>query len=636
MSSPPTISKQRAQWFKITAILLPFLLLFTLEGVLRLVSYGKDYPLFVADANSPTSWVMNPEVSEKYFSNNANATIGYQEPFPMEKGTNTFRIFVLGASTAVGYPYLHNGSFHRHLQHRLNRTFPDKTIEVTNLALTAVNSYTVLDFAEQLVDYQPDAVLIYAGHNEYYGALGVGSTTAIGSSPALVRLMLQLRELRVVQLLTNTLHLFKPTASPSDLQENLMKRMTAEQSIAYNSDLYQKGIQQYKANLTAALSILDEHEIPTFISTLVSNEKDLTPFVSDSIQEESSANYFYQLGQKAYQQADFSVAKQHFIKAKELDMLRFRAPEAMNDVIRELTKQFLQVYLVDARAHLESSIPHRIVGNEVLLEHVHPNQLGYSLIADAFYQRLRKENIIDADWELASDWKTAYQAMPITEVDSLKGAYEIMILKEGWPFYEPITDLDTANRSLPEAIAGALAVQQISWEEAMERLYQHYYQNKNYPEALKVAEAITLEHPHEAQFFTKAAGLALQLNDITKASYLFQRALTLEKSAVLARKIAINFIKADALEAALPYLQYITKQESGDMMSFRLISAIKSVQSLSERRSSVTDDAKTLIRLAENYLLLGKQDIAKEYLESVLNQDSTNPQALKLMKKIQN
>ncbi|MGB3585391.1 MAG: hypothetical protein WBA23_02570, partial [Tunicatimonas sp.] len=374
----------------------------------------------------------------------------------------------------------------------------------------------------------------------------------------------------------------------------------------------------------------------TFISTLVSNEKDLAPFVSDSTQEESSADHFYQLGQQAYQQADFTVAKQHFVKAKELDMLRFRAPEALNDIIHELTEQFSQVHLVDAREHLESNVPHRIIGNEVLLEHVHPNQRGYSLIADAFYQRLREEKMIESDWELASDWKEAYAAMPITEVDSLKGAYEIMILKEGWPFYEPITDLDTANRTLPEAIAGALAVQQISWEEAMERLYQHYYQNKNYTEALKVAEGITLEHPRESQFFTKAAGLALQINNIQKADYLFQRALVLEESTTLARKIAINFIKVDALDAALSYLQYIRERESTDMMSFRLIGAIKSILAVSKSDSLAENDTETLTKLAESYLLLGKQNAAEKYLKTVLVQAPDHKPALQLMKKIQN
>ncbi|MEM6842448.1 MAG: SGNH/GDSL hydrolase family protein [Bacteroidota bacterium] len=634
MNQPTTIPHQRERWFKAIAVALPFVLLLLLEGILRLAGYGQSYPLFVASEDYADHWVMNLQVSEKYFLEQANATVGYQEAFPMEKDSNAFRIFVLGASTAVGYPYLYNGSFHRWLQYRLNRTFPDKNIEIINLALTAVNSYTVLDFAQQLIDYEPDAVLIYAGHNEYYGALGVGSTTTISSNPTLVRLALELREYRIVQLITSALNLFKPSVLEPDLQENLMKRMTAEQAIAYNSDLYQKGIQQYQENMTAALSFLSEQGISTFVSTLVSNKKDLPPFISDSTLEKSAQDY-YELGKTAYNQQDFALAKQHFVQAKELDQLRFRAPEAMNDIIRQLAEQLSEVYLVDAQERLQAFVPNGIIGQEVLLEHVHPNLLGYSLLADAFYQTLRAEDMISEDWQQASTWQQAHHEMPITEVDSLKGSYEVMILKEGWPFYQPITDLDTTNRSLPEAIAGALAVQQISWQEAMERLYQYYYQNQSYEEALRVAEAVTLERPQEPQFFTKAAGLALELDRIQKADYLFQRALRLESSVPLARKIAINFIKADALEAASPYLQFVMEKEPTDLFSFRLAEAIESVQDWTEESVSLQNDTEKMTRIAESYLLLGKQDTAEVYLQRVLAQKPTHTQALNLMKMIQ-
>ena len=628
MTHPPTLSQQRTRWFKAIAILLPLVALFLLEGVLRLVGYGQEYPLFVV-SDEPGHVVMNPRVSEKYFTNSRDATIGFQEPFSLEKGPNTFRIFVLGASTAVGYPYLHNGSFHRWLQYRLNRTFPDKPIEVINLALTAVNSYTVGDFAHQLPDYQPDAVLIYAGHNEYYGALGVGSTSAIGSTPILVRLVLYLREYRIVQWLTSVIHTFRPSPSESDLSENLMKRMAAQQAIPYQSDLYHQGIRQYETNMTDALSFLNKNNIPTFISTLVSNEKDLRPFISDTTQAEVSAAHYYQVGQQQYAQGNFAAAKQAFVQAKEWDMLRFRAPEAMNKVIVELAKRFPQVHLVDAKAHFESMSPHRIVGQEMLLEHVHPNLRGYAQLADAFYQQLQEKKMIEADWSKAMDARTLQQEMPITAVDSLAGAYEVMILKEGWPFYQPITEADTAQRTLPEAIAGALAVRQISWEEAMERLYQYYYQNQQYEPALKVAEAVTLEHPDQPQFFTKAAGLALQLNNFAKADYLFQRALSLNPSATLARKIAVNFIQADAFATALPYLEYTAEHAPNDRLIPRLIEAIKAVET-----DTLSHDPSAMTQLAEHYAVLGKQEQATIYLQDVLANDPANSRARALLEKL--
>ncbi|HEX3933140.1 MAG TPA: hypothetical protein VHW43_00585, partial [Puia sp.] len=145
------------------ALLLPFLVLFLLEAGLRIFDYGYDTSLFIGYPSDQRYLVLNPNASRKYFTDPAMAPTGNSEPFLKLKAENTSRIFVLGESTTIGYPYFHNGSFHRWLQYRLMRTFPGRSFEIINLSVTAVNSYTVLGFAKELVDYQPDAVLIYSG-----------------------------------------------------------------------------------------------------------------------------------------------------------------------------------------------------------------------------------------------------------------------------------------------------------------------------------------------------------------------------------------------------------------------------------------------------------------------------------------
>jgi hypothetical protein len=269
-------------FFRVFALALPFLLLALAEGALRLLDYGHDLRLFQEDPDNKGYWVMNRYASAKFFSDTANATIGNRELFRQQKGANTFRVFVLGESTTIGYPYMHNGSFHRWLQYRLLHTFPNKNFEIINLLLTAVNSYTVLDFGRQLVDYAPDAVLVYTGHNEYYGALGVGSTSRIGHHSALVKAWLALQDFRLVQGLNHLLATLRQglAGNPVDVRESLMKRMAADQHIPYGSERYARGIRQFEANLNALCRQLSEKQIPVFLSTLVSNEKDLPPFIS--------------------------------------------------------------------------------------------------------------------------------------------------------------------------------------------------------------------------------------------------------------------------------------------------------------------------------------------------------------------
>ena len=128
--------------FKFIAILLPFVLLLMLEAGLRVFGYGHDLHLFVEDKENTACWVMNKHASERYFTNKENYTIGVFESFRKKKSPGTFRIFVLGESTTIGFPYMASASFDRWLYYRLMHTFPDRDFEIVNVSLTAVNSYS--------------------------------------------------------------------------------------------------------------------------------------------------------------------------------------------------------------------------------------------------------------------------------------------------------------------------------------------------------------------------------------------------------------------------------------------------------------------------------------------------------------
>jgi hypothetical protein len=91
---------------------------------------------------------------------------------------------ILGESSAAGFPFEPNGGFSRFLDQRLSILYPKKKFEIVNLGIAAINSYAIMDILEDVIDQKPDLVLIYTGHNEYYGALGAASVTSIASSPA--------------------------------------------------------------------------------------------------------------------------------------------------------------------------------------------------------------------------------------------------------------------------------------------------------------------------------------------------------------------------------------------------------------------------------------------------------------------
>ncbi len=635
------LNKRKILVFKIVALLLPILLLCLFEIALRIAGFGQEYSLFIPDAKRESYLVMNPRVSEKYFNEQQNATAGNYEPFKKHKEENSFRIFVLGESTTIGYPYLHNGSFHRWLQYRLSHTFPEKHIEIINVSLTAVNSYTVLDFARQLVPHKPDAVLIYTGHNEYYGAMGVCTTNGIANYPAIVRFTLLLREFRLTQFIHYVIsNISKQDASKIDLHENLMRRMALGQLVPFKSKMYYQGIKQFRSNLTKILNVLTTNGIPVFVSNVVSNEKDMKPLISDTTHVELSAIHQFKLAEQAYQNKEFSNAQMLYRKARELDLLRFRAPDTINYIIKKVSDDFPLVFYVDTQAVMEEHSPHGIIGKETLLEHVHPNLFGYALLSDAFYQALKNAKLLSYPPVNEISFAKLQEEMPVTIVDSLSAVYEIMMLKEGWPFNEPMPPDTTTERSFEEKVAGGLAVKQYSWHEAMLLLGRHYEKEKMYSNALRVSEALALEYPVDLSYNLQAGQFAFRISYWEKALHYYRIADRISPDIDKAKRIAQLLFKLNKLEESIHYLKKIMAIDERGQVFGEVLVTVKEIIEIEKQHNILTQvntsryEVETMNKLAINYSIIGNLDKAREIIENVLEQDPDNQLSQQILKEI--
>ncbi|MFB0497250.1 lysophospholipase L1-like esterase [Mucilaginibacter sp. OAE612] len=602
---PQQLSRKKLRWFRVTAFSIPVLILLLAEGLLRLFNYGHDTSLFVKYPDDHNYWVINKYASEKYFTDTANATQGNIEPFKVEKAKNTFRIFVLGESTTAGYPYLHNGSFHRWLQYRLMHTYPDINFEVINVSLTAVNSYTVLDFGKQVVNYQPDAILIYTGHNEYYGALGIGSTSHIANNRFLVQTVLALKQFRLVQLVNDIIGSLKPAANP-DQRENLMKRMARHQGIPYRSESYKAGIAQFKNNMTELCQFMHDKNVPVFLSTLVNNEKDLKPFIGDG--SDTSANMMYAGANDAYQSGKYVQAKQEYIKAKEFDLLRFRAPEAMNGIITALSKQYSNVHLVNCRAVFEQHSPNGILGKETLLEHVHPNLYGYALMSEAFYQSVKNARLIKARPDKEMSLAELLNRMPVTKIDSLYGAYTIMMLETGWPFNKPIPAGFRRGDDIASQLAGALSVNRINWLDAMDQLFKYSMKAGDKKTALKAVEAVMLEKPQNTTYPIYAGRLSFELGDHEGAAFYFKKAYELDPSFANTQNMYLVFLKSDQPAKAIPYIDSAIQQHPSDIELVNLKAIVAEIIRLKNMAGK-----KSNMQIAADYHAIGADEAATKY-----------------------
>ena len=260
--------------------------------------------------------------------------------------------------------------------------------------------------------------------------------------------------------------------------------------------------------------------------------------------------------------------------AKELDALRFRAPEALNTIIKDIAHAHKGVTLVDTRDLFEKHAAAGILGKETLLEHVHPNLQGYALLSEAFYQSLRQAGLLPAS-SAEMPLEALKKQMPVTIMDSLKGEYEMMILKEGWPFNIPMPAEEKREKTEEEKLAGALVVKQISWRAAMGRLQQHYAAAKDTAAMLRVAEALALDDPLNAVYFDNAGKLSIALGLHRQAVNYLSKAFRMENSFERARMLFVILLKMDRPEEALPYVRYAAANNTSRFNLNELLSFVQ-------------------------------------------------------------
>lgn len=422
--------------FRLVSISIPFLLLVIIEIVLRISGTGQNYKLFVEkEIDGVGYYVMNPDICSKYFGSTSYSQT-QNRYFRKVKGEDTYRIFVLGSSTAVGFPYTNNLSFPAHLERLLQVSLPEKQIEVINTSITAVNSFTLLDFHRMIQNYEPDMVLFYAGHNEFYGAMGSASESAAGTWRWFKLINLRLNDLRIYQGLKDLTasKRNKSQSNETSVTRTLMERIASQEDIEYGGKVYQKTLAHFEKNLDRICNISRKKGVPLIVSNLVSNILDLEPFSSVESELYPPACQVYEDACRKITEGKINEARDAFSYARDLDGIRFRASSDINNMIRNTTAKY-GIQLVEMLAEFESASEYGIVGNDLMTEHVHPNKLGYFLMAKAFYAPIM--GIINEDPTRVmnnSELVKAYENIPFTAYDEAFARLIIQSLMSGWPF----------------------------------------------------------------------------------------------------------------------------------------------------------------------------------------------------------
>jgi len=559
------------KYFYVILVLIPILFFVLLELGLRLFNYGVDNSQW---AEMKPYRILNPNVTMRYFYNTGSYPYSIQDIFLINKPAKAFRVFVLGESSAGGYPYMPNGAFSRYLQQRLERTYPDYTIEIVNLGITAINTYTLRDLMPGVLEQKPDLVVIYTGHNEYYGALGVGSVETLGNSRFFINLALYLNKFKTFELLRDVIRSVKGKVIPSSgekVEGTLMSRIAKDQYIAYNSDVYKAGLKQFEGNMRDILQMAKDKNVPVILGTLVSNLKDQKPFVSAKQGNLPAASDVYYSAQEEYRKGNFEKAKSLFRQARDLDELRFRAPGDINKIIFQLSSEF-NCKVADFEKEFEQKSPNGIVGNNLMTDHLHPTINGYFMMGDLLYDKIAELNLLPKSMpvvaSLAVQDSLARANFIMTSLDTIIANYRIALLKNDWPYIEkknalPMSELLKPKDYVDSAAYGVLTGV-ANWDKAHRYVAYVKLSRNDINGFIKEMGTLIAQYPIVGEFYRSTIDELLSRQLYDEALVILNKEFNKRPDDYCTKWLGIINLSRNNIDVALSYLNKSLEYNQSD------------------------------------------------------------------------
>jgi tetratricopeptide (TPR) repeat protein len=328
----------------------------------------------------------------------------------------------------------------------------------------------------------------------------------------------------------------------------LMKRIAKNKTIAYESRVYKIGIENYRKNMNQLMKKAKKRDIPVFISEVCSNVKDLEPFCSVVTYSYPSASEVYASAIKSESEGDYIRACELYYQAKDLDCIRFRASEDINEIIHKLTMKY-NAHLVPMKTkYFEKASPNGLIGNDLITEHVHPNIRGYFLMADAFFTELTTSGILGDLNPVYYKNSLYYQRnWGYSELDSLVGVHIVAILLSNWPYQSLEASSDKYRETYkPVSLVDSLAFTVVTSpslriDEAHRILGDFYMKNGDYFKAYKEYYSNVKYDPFQLRDYYLAIHCLTLTNDFPMALKLIDQSLALKET------FYANYIKGEIL-----------------------------------------------------------------------------------------
>ena len=436
-------------WFlRLAALGVGVALVVGAEGLLRLVPGLGPAPLVVTlvedEVTGESLHATSRFYAQRFFAQYkgrlaAAGQMGehfFVEPAP----ANRCRVVFVGASTVQGFPHPRRLSAASFLQAMLADAWPEREVEVVNLGITSIASFAVAQVVEDALVLSPDLVVVYTGHNEFYGLYGAGRHH---------RLQYFLRQLHLTHLVDGLIGGIGNRDEPADL----IKMAAARGEVPLHGSGRATAEENLRDNLRRVSLLCERAQVPLVLCTIVANDAGFAPVGSTEggeawkarveqaaqvltrgyVAPDDAENALQQLEQAAALASEHAwlcylqgralerlgrdaEAQRAFRKARDLDTMPWRAPTAHNGVIRAVAKEH-GVVLADVEAAFAEAAPAQGVGWEWMVDHVHFSVAGQVLLARTVLHSVAALQAIDLELlRSAEAYRSALGDLPVERV----------------------------------------------------------------------------------------------------------------------------------------------------------------------------------------------------------------------------
>ncbi len=425
------------------------------EMALRVFGYGYPSGFFVKEKIGEDEYYVNNYKFSWRFFPKSMARLSASVVVPIKKDEDAYRIFVFGESAAMGDPDP-AFSFSRVLQVMLEKKYPDRKIEIYNTSVTAINSHIILPIVDDCLKLKPDLFIVYSGNNEVVGPYGLSvALSPFLSSRFLIKTKVWLEQTKIGQWVSSF-----SDDDEINQQEWRGMEMFMKNSVPYSHPDLETIYKNFHANLTEICKMASSSGVKVVLSTVVTNLSDSPPFLSlhdpgidktllkqwkihfdkglelyedrfyeNAITEFNRArlidseyaalNFF--LGKSYAETHQYEKANEAFIRAQDLDALRFRADSHINEIIKRVAYSHTHkgVLLADSKSFVGQTNKTGLVGNDFFYEHVHLNFKGNFLLANSVLQQV--ENALDLPLSMEfADMETCKKRLAYTSFDRMR------------------------------------------------------------------------------------------------------------------------------------------------------------------------------------------------------------------------